>query len=649
MKKIVSIFLSLCISAGIMCGCNSSVSSDVVSNPSSAVSETGEISQDEQSSEISEETSIVISSDGSSLISEISDNSAESSLNNSSSQVSSESSTITSSNSNTPSNTASNSQTSKPTSSNSTNNNQSNNNNTSNNQTSNSTNNTTSKPSTSSNTTQTSKPSTSSNTTQTSKPSTSSNPTQTSTPSTSTNTNTNNNGNTLSDAEQEELYQALFDINSKISIQIDISDSELKKLQQDYDKYKNKNSKSPIYRIATKVTFTVNGKKYEIEDVGVRLKGNTSRTDFYSSSEGMYNMTHLRLSFDETFDDSSYYGSDARKWNDADRKERKKRTFATLNGLEIKWNRNYDQTYIREYYTSQMYRENGILCARNNICQMNISGDNMGVYVIYEPIDKNFIERNLPEEDWGGDLYKVAWTNSPADYTHNVSYGIEDEDKSKFYNFDLKTNKSSSTHASLKNLLNVINKSNLTQSEFEKVVDKDYWVKFAAISYFVGNPDDLRNNYNNHYVYFLKSTGKAIFIPYDNDRTLGVTCGYNPTGNGMTEVSPFSTQAEGNRSSQRNPLYTKTILNNGFYVNQYKTELSKIANSKWLTMANFEKIYNIAKSHYSSCTKPSKDYKNVDESRLSFSLEGKYTSGEDYNIAIDDYFKRILKTYNKYV
>lgn len=610
MKKIISIFLSLCLSAGILCGCNSSVSSNVTPAQSSVVSETEEISEAEQSSEISEETSIVISSSESSLISGISDSSAESS------QVSLESSTVASSNNNATSST----QTSKPTTSN---NNQSSNN-TANNQTSNSNNSTTSKPATSSNTTQTSQPSTSTNT-------------------------TTNKTTTMSDAEQEELYQALFDINNKISIQIDISDAELKKLQQDYDKYKNKNSKSPIYRIATKVTFTINGKKYEIEDVGVRLKGNTSRTDFYNSSSGMYNMTHLRLSFDETFDDTAYYGSQARKWNDADRKERKKRTFATLNGLEIKWNRNYDQTYIREYYTSQMYRENGILCARNNISQMNISGDNMGVYIIYEPVDKNFIERNLPEEDWGGDLYKVAWTNSPADYTNSVSYGIEDEDKSRFYNFDLKTNKSSSTHASLKNLLNVINKSNVTQSEFEKVVDKDYWVKFAAISYFVGNPDDLRNNYNNHYVYFLKSSGKAIFIPYDNDRTLGVTCGFNPTGNGMTEVSPFSTQAEGYGSSQRNPLYTKTILNNGFYVSQYKTELSKIANSKWLTMDNFEKIYNIAKSNYSNCTKPSKDYNNVDESRLSFSLEGKYTSGGDYNIAIDDYFKRILKTYNKYV
>ena len=42
------------------------------------------------------------------------------------------------------------------------------------------------------------------------------------------------------------------------------------------------------------------------------------------------------------------------------------------------------------------------------------------------------------------------------------------------------------------------------------VVDMDYFVKYEAVSYFVGDPDDARNNYNNHYVYFLPSSGNAL-------------------------------------------------------------------------------------------------------------------------------------------
>ncbi|MDD6489881.1 MAG: CotH kinase family protein [Clostridia bacterium] len=641
MKKIISVFLALCLSATVMCSCSTPQTSEISQN--SQNSETAEISSEETQS----------SENNSDVFGDISQNSDKQSGNSTSGessktpQTSQTSQKPSANTSNTTSNITSNTQdnTSNNTSTKPNNNNTSNttNNTPNNNNTSNTTNNTQNNNNTSNTTNNTQNNNNTSNTT---------NNTQNNN-NTSNNTNNNQNNNTsnntnTSSAEQEAIYKSLFDINSKVSIKIDISDAELLKIQKDYDKYHNMHSKSPIYRVASKVTFTINGKKYEIDDVGIRMKGNTTRESFYNSSSGMYNLVHFRLSFDETFDDKIYYGSQARNWNDADRKQRKKRTFATLNGLEIKWNVNYDQTYVREYYTSQMYRENGILCARNSISQINIAGRDMGVYMIYEPVDKNFIERNLPEKDWGGDLYKAGWTNSPADYTRNVSYGIEDEDKGKFYNFDLKTNKKTSTHQSLKNLLNTMNKSVVTKTDFEKVIDKDYWIKYSALSYFIGSPDDLRNNYNNHYVYFRKSDGKAIFIPYDNDRSFGICCGFNPTGNGMTTVSPFSTKAEGSHPDQKNPIVKKSVQNGGYYISEYKTELNKIASSKWVTFSNFKAIYEIAKSHYNDCTKPDKYYQNADSSRLTFSLDGKCVSGDTYNLSVEDYFTRKLNTYNRY-
>ena len=636
MKKILSVFLALCLSATVMCSCNTAQTSENVQN--SQATETSQLSSEETQNTDSESSGDTNQ-----------DSDQQSSNSNSGEPSKTSQASQTSQTSEKPSNNTSNNTSSKPSNNNTSNN-------TSNNQSNNNTsNNTTGKPSSNtSNNTSNNQNSTPSNNTS-SKPSNNISNNTTSKPSNSTSNNTNNNQNNnnsnntgnVSDKEQEEIYNALFDINSKVNIKIDISDAELNKIQQDYDKYKKMNSKSPIYRVASKVTFTINGKKYEIEDVGIRMKGNTTRESFYNSS-GMYNLVHFRLSFDETFDDTKYYGSQAKKWNDADRKQRKKRTFATLNGLEIKWNVNYDQTYVREYYTSQMYRENGILCARNSISQINIAGHDMGVYMIYEPVDNNFIERNLPEKDWDGDLYKVGWTNSPADYTTSVRYGIEDEDKAKFYNFDLKTNKKKSTHQSLKTLLNTINKSGITKADFEKVVDMDYFIKFTALSYFIGSPDDMRNNYNNHYVYFRKSDGKAIFIPYDNDRSFGICCGYNPTGNGMTTVSPFSNRAEGNYSDQRNRLFRKTVQDGGLYLNEYKAELKKIASSKWVKFSNFKAVYEIAKSHYNNCTKPDKYYQNADSSRLTFSLDGKLTNGDKYNLSVEDYFTRKLNTYNKY-
>jgi len=94
-------------------------------------------------------------------------------------------------------------------------------------------------------------------------------------------------------SEEEQLFNKMFDINTYVKIEIDISNEELMKIEEDYNVYRNLNSKSPIYRKADKVTFTIGDEKYEIEEVGIRMKGNTSRTSFYSEEEGMHDLVHF--------------------------------------------------------------------------------------------------------------------------------------------------------------------------------------------------------------------------------------------------------------------------------------------------------------------------------------------------------------------
>lgn len=457
-----------------------------------------------------------------------------------------------------------------------------------------------------------------------------------------------NKGGNVDTTEDKKIFDALFDLNNKVSIDVDISDSELKKMQQDFARYDQLENKSPIYRIADKVTITIGDKSYELEEVGIRIKGNTGRDPVWDNESGNFNLTHYRLSFNETFDDETYYGADAKVWaSDEERQVRKDRRFATLKSLELKWNRNYDNTYVREYYAYTMFRENGILAAHTGLSQIIVQNENRGVYCIYEPIDKIFIEKNLPEKDWDGDLYKSGWTYSPANYTNMVTYGIEDEDTGLKFNFDLKTNRTSSEHESLINLLEVLNGKDVTQKQFESVVDTDYLAKFFALSYFTGNPDDIRNNYNNHYVYFLGSTGKAVFLPYDYDRCLGITCGWNPDGSGMTAASPFSERAEGNYSRQSNPLISNSIFEDEFLFEKYKEELAILADSEWLTEEKFKSYYELAKANYENVCKPEYDFANADEERFYFSLDGTYTAGEEENMSVAEYFERILNTYKE--
>ena len=374
------------------------------------------------------------------------------------------------------------------------------------------------------------------------------------------------------------------------------------------------------------------------------MKGNTSRTSFWDSSSGMYNLVHFKISFQETFDDAEYYGSSALVWNDTNaRKERKDRTFATLEKIDMRWNKNDDPTYIREIYAYDMYRSYGVLAPHTNLASVDIGNDHAGVWVFYEPIDKIFLEKNLSPEALGGDLYKLGWTSEPASFTSFSSYGVEDEDACKFYVYDLKTNKKTSTHASLKNLINTLNSSACTKQSFESVVDIDNFLLYAAVSYMIGNPDDLRNNYNNTYVYFRADTGKAMFIPYDMDRGFGCNKDWNPSGDHLTTESPFQSKVVS--GEQKNPLFKKSIQNGGFFKNEYVEVLRMVGVSEMLEPSYFEGCFNVAKHLYDGDTTPSKRYGNAWEHSFSFDINKSNSS----NMSFKNYVNAKRQTLAKYI
>ena len=427
----------------------------------------------------------------------------------------------------------------------------------------------------------------------------------------------------------EQIYQQLFDLKNLIQIKIDITDEQLMQIQKDYDKYAGMGSKSPIYREASmniRITTGTTDYTYHIPNIGIRMKGNTSRTSFYNENEGQYNLIHFRIKF---------MGED----------------FATLENLEMKWNRNDDATYIREIYAYEMYRDMGILAPRTTLASFDLADVHQGVFTVYEPVDKNFIERYLPEEDQGGDLYKCGWTMRGASLRKKCSVGIEDEDKCEFYNYDLKTNKKTSTHALMNNLINVLDGSKPTKTQIAQVVDMNSFLRFAAISYFAGNPDDARYNYNNHYIYFLKSSGKAIFIPYDCDRVFGVTKTWNPTGDGMTNVDPFTTQATGaNNEDQKNPLFRYTTNKGGYYNEEFAQQLKLVAESKWLQPENFEKYYETASKLYARYTKPSKTFHNADHHYFGFDINKSEGLNTDHgNATFKEYITAKMASFHKYM
>lgn len=415
------------------------------------------------------------------------------------------------------------------------------------------------------------------------------------------------------------VYDKLFDEASIVSIDIGMSDAEWKKLNQDHIDFQSKGGKSPIYRMANSVTISIDGLNYYYEEVGVRMKGNTSRHQFYGA-DGFYDNIHMKLSFKQTFDDTEdgYKPEELKVWTDTNvRDERKARTLGGMEKIDIKYNSTADDTYVREMYAMKMFRDNGILAPYVTLCSVtalekDTTSRSLGVYRIHEPIDEAFIARRL-HEDKVGDLWKCTYTaKGPADLTNydlDNRVGVEDELVGQFYSYDKKTNKKKDKTTGLRDLSSIkslIVALNGNNADYESLIDVDYFVKFEAINYILGNPDCIRNNYNNYYLYF-RADGKAIVIPYDYDRCLGITKDWNPTGSANMYVQPYTRTVAATGGQQDNPLYINLIdkgapVGEGSALMRYRLNLIAASKSQGFTAAAFNAYKDNYKAKYAQYT-----------------------------------------------
>ena len=279
---------------------------------------------------------------------------------------------------------------------------------------------------------------------------------------------------------------------------------------------------------------------WQISDIGMRLRGNTSRRRPQVGEQ--YYQAHFKLDFEEWLDDSG--------------EERK--LAGCMKGLNLKRFKE-DPTYVREVFGYNYFRKNGIWTAPRagyahvfiNIKEADGTTKPLdyGVYAMIEEINKQFLKERAESlqttgtlgggefSDNKGDLWKCCWqsSNGPSmatDYDIYRSFGVEeinlDESRSLRYDYDLKTNKDELSDAR-NNFIDFIEKLNNLNSEdeikqfYENKMDVDLFLKTYACNVLLGMDDDYWRNHNNYYFYF-DTKGKAYFIPYDYDNILGTNC-----------------------------------------------------------------------------------------------------------------------------
>jgi hypothetical protein len=345
--------------------------------------------------------------------------------------------------------------------------------------------------------------------------------------------------------------------------------------------------------------------------VGLRMKGNFSRQDFVNENGVITNFVNLKVSF------STDNLLDGRVPN---------QQFLGMTRLDLKWNRNFDHTHVRQVFNHKLFHDyipyvSQATLGGVRIIQTGVSEDHrnnyLGMYTIVEPMDRRFLVRRFgPGEEANGNLYKVLFSQTGAadltkinavnsDGTNHLKtgnkIGVENNPANYHPSYDLKTNTQLADFKDIVNLIGELNSSsnvnNATyRARVEAVIDMPSFLMMEAIAYLIGNPDDYRNNYNNMYIYFRPSDGKAYFIPFDLDRGFGSNGDYDPTHNQYSQFGPSLTKVtplqdallKANNNGRLNPLHQLTVFQNAYlgYQQMYLANIASLINTEWFTSIN---------------------------------------------------------------
>ena len=320
----------------------------------------------------------------------------------------------------------------------------------------------------------------------------------------------------------------------------------------DYGETKNLYFNSEIYRLAD-FTNATGGESFR--NIGLRVRGSSSRF-VPQYTDGSFKWTHWKISFSQDFaEDESVYGSPA-----VPTVSKSVKRLYGCRGLILKYTRG-DATWSREPQAYRMLRLAGIPAPRFTFANLHLritgyTNLNMGLFQVYEPIDKEYVKRR-----WGSSSYLfkclitvdgpatlglTAITNWDNPYDTDASIGLEkmdpadateaatwDVDEWPFNparngvyrpRYDLKAKKSdlAGARAALNSFIQNLN--TLTGSGFadwiKTAFDVDLFLKNNAVDALLGQWDNYWSNHNNFYLLLRPTDGKWVYLPYDYDAVM---------------------------------------------------------------------------------------------------------------------------------
>lgn len=358
--------------------------------------------------------------------------------------------------------------------------------------------------------------------------------------------------------------------------------------------------------VSATFTYIKQGQEYVLENIGVKLSGNTSFT-LPETSTDAFIQANYTLDFDEFVDDQTLSG---------------------ISAMKLKRFKD-DSTFVHEPLSNQIMHNFGIFTVHSSTyvrleLSVGTRGTNfVGMYRLNESVNRHeYLDKRFGTDNDGGFLWQGNHKAfGPALFSRITPEwdGVGDFDDASF-EYKGKGSKFEEGKAQLVELAQ--NFTQLEGADFEDYVEQHInmplFLKGLASEAVLGHWDGFWGNANN-YMFYIDENAVLHFIPFDTDNTLGTSLIMDDSG----EQNPL----EFGQSSNTPPLITKVLAIPRFRL-EYATNVLALVNESnlmaqdyavdWINQAHLlieDHLQNITNDNQQIIDRPA-TWANQDDYRL---------------------------------
>jgi hypothetical protein len=224
-----------------------------------------------------------------------------------------------------------------------------------------------------------------------------------------------------------------------------------------------------------------------------------------------------------------------------------------------------DPSFFHQHFGSDLAQKAGLPAARAAHGLVNLNGVPLGIYIVTESIDTEFLGRVFGSNNDQGNLYEGRKT----DFTEVAQMELKDEDDER-YRDDLQA---------LADVVLSTPPADIAGAVGARM-DLDRFITALAFETAINHYDGFAYNRNNFYLYNNPADDRFVFIPHGMDRI--VTLPVDDPGQDDT------------LGDEVEALLPQLILQNPDLAAAYEAELARIANELWDLPSLFAEIDRVA-------------------------------------------------------